>query len=80
MLPTNLKSNDYIESVAKLADMKVGSLYRSRHFSMPESILNLYNSTIYPYIEYYCNIWFVAFMYLEILDKNPRENLQCYQS
>ena len=49
--------NNYIESIAKSAAMKVGSLYRARNFLSPESILYLYKATIRPCIEYCCHIW-----------------------
>ena len=49
--------NTYIESIAKSAAMKVGSLFRSRNFLSPESILYLYKATIRPCMEYCCHIW-----------------------
>ena len=49
--------NNYIESIAKSAAMKVGSLYRAQNFLSPESILYLYKATIRPCIEYCCHIW-----------------------
>ena len=48
---------EYIESVAKSAAMKVGSLYKSRRFLSPWSILYLYKSAIRPCMEYCCHIW-----------------------
>jgi len=48
---------NYIESVAKSASMKVGSLHRVRHFLSPESILYIYKSTIRPAMEYCCHLW-----------------------
>ena len=47
----------YIESIAKSAAMKVGSLFRVRHFLPPESILYIYKATIRPCIEYCCHLW-----------------------
>ena len=45
----------YIESVAKSAAMKVGSLYWSLKFLSPKSML--YLSAIRPCMEYCCHIW-----------------------
>ena len=47
----------YIQSIAKAASRKVGSLHRAHHFLTPESILYLYKSTIRPYMEYCSQIW-----------------------
>ena len=47
----------YIQSIAKAASRKVGSLYRAQRFLTPESILYLYKSTIRPCMEYCCHIW-----------------------
>ena len=48
----DLTWNNYIESIAKSAAMKIGSLYRARNFLSPESILYLYKATIRPCLEY----------------------------
>ena len=53
----DLTWNNYIESIAKSAPMKIGSLYRARNFLSPESILYLYKATIRPCLEYCCHIW-----------------------
>ena len=47
----------YLQSIAKAASRKVGSLYRSQHFLTPESILYLYKCTIQPCMEYCSHIW-----------------------
>ena len=47
----------YIQSIAKGASRKVGSLYRAQCFLTPESILYLYKSTFRPYMEYCSHIW-----------------------
>ena len=47
----------YIQSTAKAALRKVGSLYRTQCFLTPESILYLYKSTIQPCMEYCSYIW-----------------------
>ena len=39
----------YIQSIAKAASRKVGSLYRAHRFLTPGSILYLYKSTIYNF-------------------------------
>ncbi len=65
-----MKWNDYNESFTRSATMKVGSLCPSRQFFFPESILQLYKSTIYLCTEYCCHIWSgTSAMYLETLDK-----------
>ena len=53
----NMNWNSYIESIAKTAARKVGSLYRARKLLTPESILYLYKATIRPCMEYCCHIW-----------------------
>ena len=47
----------YIQSIAKAASRKVGSLFRAQRFLSPESILYLYKSTIRPCMEYCSHIW-----------------------
>ena len=47
----------YIESIAKAATKKVGSLYRAQKFLTPLTILYLYKATIRPCIEYCCHLW-----------------------
>ena len=37
--------------------MKVGFLYRARHYLTPDAILHLYKSLIRPCMEYCCHIW-----------------------
>ena len=49
--------NSYIESIAKSAAMKVGSLLRARRYLTPETILYLYKSTIPLGMEYCCHLW-----------------------
>ena len=56
-LTNNFSWNGYIESIAKLTAMKVGSLYRVRNFLSPASILYIYKSTIRPCMEYCCHLW-----------------------
>ena len=53
----DLKWNEYIREVAKVAGKMVGSLLRSRKYLSPESILYLYKSQIRPKMEYCCHIW-----------------------
>ena len=67
---SDLTWNDYIKSIAKSASMKVGSLYRARHYLTPECILHLYKSLIRPCMEYCCHIWAGASsVVLSLLDK-----------
>ena len=46
-----------IQSIAKAASRRMGSLYRAQHFLTPESILYLNKSTIRPGMEYCFYIW-----------------------
>ena len=61
----------YIQSIAKAASRKVGSLFRAQPFLSPESILYLYKSTIRPCMEYCSHIWGGAHMSkgLDLLDR-----------
>ena len=56
-LSSDLKWDDYINSLAKSASKMVGSFYRSRKYLSPSSILYLYKSQIRPTMEYCCHIW-----------------------
>ena len=56
-LSSDFSWKSYIESSAKSAAMKVGSLLRCKGFLTPETILYLYKSTIRPCIEYCCHLW-----------------------
>ena len=58
----DLTWNNYIESIAKSAAMKIGSLYRARNFLSSESILYLYKATIRPCLEYCCHICLVLLL------------------
>ena len=53
----NFKWTSYIQSIAKAAIKKIGSLYRAREYLTPISILYLYKATIRPCIEYCCHLW-----------------------
>ena len=53
----DLKWNEYIREVAKVAGKMVGSLFRSRKYLTPASMLYLYKSQIRPLMEYCCHIW-----------------------
>ena len=61
----------YIQSIAKAASSKVGSLFIAQRFLSPESILYLYKSTIRPCMEYCSHIWGGAPMSkgLDLLDR-----------
>ena len=66
----NVSWNPYIESIAKSAAMKVGSLFWVRHFLPPESILYIYKATIRPCIEHCCHLWAgVSAVCLHLLDR-----------
>jgi len=72
-LTNRLCFNSYIESIAKSAAMKVGSLLRARGYLTPETILYLYKSTIRPCMEYCCHLWSGASSSsLMLLDKVQR--------
>lgn len=56
---SNMKSSNYIESIARSADRKVGSLCPARQFFLAEFILHIYKSSICLCFEKYCHIWSV---------------------
>ena len=68
-LSSKLDSGSYIISIAKTAFKRIGALIRPMKFLFPEVALNLYKSTIRPYMEYCSYIWHSApSCYLEFLD------------
>ncbi|CAE1157727.1 unnamed protein product [Acanthosepion pharaonis] len=72
-LTADLRWNKYIESIASSTSRKVGSLSRARKFFSPESILQIYKSTIRPCMEYCCHIWSGApSVCLGVLDRLQR--------
>ncbi len=72
-LTADLRWNKYIESIASSTARKVGSLSRARKFFSPESILQIYKSTIRPCMEYCCHIWSGApSVCLGVLDRLQR--------
>ena len=57
-------------SIAKTASNKIGVMIHSIKFLSPEVALHLYESTIWPCMEYCCHVWAGApSWYLELLDK-----------
>ena len=62
---SKLDWGSYIVSIAKTASKKIGALICSMKFLSPEVALYLYNSTIWPCMEYCC----ASSCYLELLDK-----------
>lgn len=79
---TDLKWNNYIKSFAKSFARKVGPLCCSRQFFSPESTFHIDKSTVRLCIEYCYRIWSGGsdYLYQGILEKNPKNNLQGYQS
>ena len=72
-ISNELTWNEYINSIAKKASMKVGTLYRARSYLSPECILHLYKSLIRPCMEYCCHIWAGApATVLSLLDRIQR--------
>ena len=64
----------YIISIAKSASKKIGALIRSMKFLFPEVDMYLYNSAIWPCLEYCCHVWAGApSCYLELLDKLQKQ-------
>ena len=60
----------YIISIAKTVSKKIGALIRSVKFVSPKIALYLNQSTIPPYMAYYCHVWAGApCCYLELLDQ-----------
>ena len=67
---SELDWGSFIDSVAKTASKKIGSLIRSIKFLSPEVALYLYKSTICQSMEYCCHVWAgSSSYYLELLDK-----------
>ena len=67
---SKLDWGSYIISIAETASKKIGALIRSMKFLSPEAALYLYKSTIWPCMEYCCQVWAGApSCYLELLDK-----------
>ena len=67
---SKLVLGSYIISIAKTASKKIGAMIRFMKFLSPEFVLYLYNSTIWPCMEYCCHLWAGApSCYLESLDK-----------
>ena len=71
---SKLDWGSYIVSIAKTASKKIGALIRSMKFLSPEGALYLYQSTIWPCMEYCCHVWAgVSSCYLELLDKVQKQ-------
>ena len=71
---SKLPWGSYIISIAKIASKKTGALICSMKFLSPEVALYLYNSTIQPWMEYFCHVWAGApSCYLELLDKLQKQ-------
>ena len=69
----DLSWGQYIQSIAKVAAMKVGSFYRARSYLSPEAILHLYKTIVRPCMEYCCHLWSGApACYLDLLDRIQR--------
>ena len=67
---SKLDWGSYIISIAKTASKKIGALIHCMRFLSPEVALDLYKSTIYPFMKYYCQFMADApSCYLELLDK-----------
>ncbi|XP_065650960.1 uncharacterized protein LOC136079166 [Hydra vulgaris] len=56
-LTSNLSWKPYFKSIAKLASVRVASLYRAPHFRSLDYILYLYKFQIQSCMEYCCHIW-----------------------
>ena len=54
---SKLDWGSYIISGARTASKKIGALIYSLKFFSPEIALYLYKSTIWPYMEYCCQVW-----------------------
>ena len=71
---SKLDWGSYIISIAKTASKKIGALIHSMKFLYPEVAVYLYKSTIWPCMEYCCNVWTGApSCYLELLDKLQKQ-------
>ena len=56
-LTSDLSWGQYIQSIAKIAARKVGSLYRARSYLSQAAILHIYKSLVRPCMEYCCHLW-----------------------
>ena len=71
---SKLHWGSYIISIAKTASKKIGALIRSMRFFSPEVALDLYKSTIYPFMKCYCQFMADApSCHLELLDKLQKQ-------
>ena len=67
---SKLDQGSYIISITETATKKIGALIRSMKFFSTKVALYLYKSTIWPCMEYCCQVWAGApSCYLELLDK-----------
>ena len=67
---SRLDLGSYPISIAKTASKKIGALIRSMKSLSPRVALYLYKSTIWPCMEYCCQVWAGApSCFLELLDK-----------
>ena len=64
---SKLDQGSYIVSITKTATKKIGALICSMKFFSTEVALYLYKSTIWPCMEYCCQVWAGApSFYLEL--------------
>ena len=62
--------SSYITSIAKTACRKVRALILCMKFLSPEVAMDLYNSTIWAFMEYCCHVWTgVPSYYLQLSGK-----------
>ena len=67
---SKLDQGSYIVSITKTATKKIGALICSMKLFSTKVALYLYKSTIWPCMEYCCQVWAGApSFYLELLDK-----------
>ena len=71
---SKLDWGSYIIPVAKTASKKIAAMICSMKFLSPEVAQYLYESTIWPCMEYCCHVWAAApSCFMELLDKLQKQ-------
>ena len=57
LLDTDLKFTSHINSISNIISRNIGTIARAKYYLTKQQLLQLYNSLIFPYINYCCFIW-----------------------
>ena len=57
LFDADLKFTSHINSICSIISRNIGSIARARRYLRKQELLQLYNSLIFPYINYCCFIW-----------------------